>query len=60
MKSKKFYLNDPDETEGRRLYRSYANALARAQVGIARRKVTLRVSKSVDDPPRDTLVDIRF
>lgn len=54
MKTKKSYLNDPDETEGRKLYRAHANALAKAQVGIARRKVSLRVSRSDDDPPRDT------
>ena len=53
-------LNDADETEGRKLYRSRANALARAQVSLARRKVTLRVSRS-DDPPRDArLVNSRM
>ncbi len=50
----KIYLNDADETEGRRMYRAYADTLSRAQVSLARRKVTLRVSRSVDDPPRDT------
>ena len=49
----KAYLNDPDETEGRKLYRSYANALANAQVSMAKRKVSLRISRS-DDDPRDT------
>ena len=48
--TKKMYRDDPDETEGRRLYRSYANALAKAQVSLARRKVSLRVSQSDDDP----------
>lgn len=54
MKTKKINLNDADETEGRKMYRARANALAKAQVGLARRKVSLRVSRSVDDPPRDT------
>ena len=34
--------DDPDETEGRALYRARANALARAQVNYARRKVWLK------------------
>ncbi|NGX42279.1 MAG: hypothetical protein K940chlam7_00557 [Chlamydiae bacterium] len=50
MKTKKDYLNDPDETEGRKLYRSRANALARAQVSLAQRKVSLCISRSDDDP----------
>ena len=49
-------LNDADETEGRRMYRAYADTLSRAQVSLARRKVTLRVSRSDDDPPCDTLL----
>lgn len=31
--------NDPDETEGRRLYRQAADALAQAQIAMARRRV---------------------
>ncbi len=50
----KIYLNDADETEGRKMYRAYADALAKAQVHLARRKITLCVSRSDDDPPRDT------
>ena len=30
---------DPDETEGRKLYRGHADALAKAQINLARRKV---------------------
>jgi hypothetical protein len=33
--------NDPDETEGCALYRARADALARAQAAIARRRVKL-------------------
>lgn len=33
--------NDPDETEGRKLYRAKADALANAQVSIAQRSVKL-------------------
>ena len=33
--------DDPDETEGRRLYRGRANALARLQINLARRKPKL-------------------
>lgn len=33
--------DDPDETEGRKLYRGQANYLARAQMSMARRKVKL-------------------
>lgn len=33
---------DPDETEGRALYRAQADALARAQMSMARRRVTLK------------------
>lgn len=29
--------NDPDETEGRRLYRAYAEGAARLSIGLARR-----------------------
>jgi hypothetical protein len=35
-------MDDPDETAGRALYRTRANALARAQLAIARRAVTMR------------------
>jgi hypothetical protein len=34
--------DDPDETEGRRLYRARANALANAQIAMAARKIKLR------------------
>jgi hypothetical protein len=34
--------DDSDETEGRRLYRAQADALARSQVSMAKRKVKLR------------------
>lgn len=36
------YRNDPDETEGRRLYRGRANAEARAQLAYERHKVRLK------------------
>lgn len=37
------YRNDPDETEGRKLYRGRANAEARMSIGLARtRKVKLK------------------
>ena len=36
--------DDPDETEGRKLYRAQADALAQAQVSIAQRKVKLIAS----------------
>jgi len=35
--------NDPDETEGRRLYRLAADTLARAQIAYANRKVAYRL-----------------
>ena len=38
MKTKKYYLNDPDETEGRELYRSHANVIAKANISVARHK----------------------
>lgn len=40
------YRNDPDETEGRRLYRARAEAEARRQLAYDRHKVRL-----VDDAP---------
>lgn len=40
--------NDPDETEGRKLYRAQADTLARSQIAMAKR----RVKKVEDDPGR--------
>jgi hypothetical protein len=37
------FRNDPDETEGRRLYRAYANGEARRDMAKARHRVTWRV-----------------
>lgn len=34
-------MSDPDETEGRKLYRAQADALAKAQINMARRTVKL-------------------
>lgn len=34
-------INDSDETEGRQLYRARADALARAQIAMAKRHVKL-------------------
>lgn len=36
------YRSDPDETEGRRLYRNYADALVRIAVSLERRSVRLK------------------
>lgn len=33
--------DDPDETEGRKLYRDQANSLARAEIAMAERRVKL-------------------
>jgi hypothetical protein len=38
----KKYDDDPDETEGRKLYRERADALANAQLAMAKRKFKLR------------------
>lgn len=38
---RKEFDDDPDETAGRKLYRGRANALAKAQVSLARRRVCL-------------------
>jgi len=59
-----FRRNDPDETEGRLLYRELAEAAGRRSVALAR-KVTLHPSKAlgVDDgglrapPLRETRAD---
>lgn len=40
----KNYGDDPDETEGRKLYRARAEALATAQVSYARRRVKLQTA----------------
>lgn len=37
--------DDPDETDGRKLYRASANTLARSQVAISRRKVILKLGE---------------
>ena len=39
--------DDADETEGRRLYRARANALARAQISMAKRKVKLNDAEPI-------------
>lgn len=41
--------DDPDETDGRKLYRASANNLARAQIAMASRQVQM-----TDQPKRDT------
>lgn len=37
--------DDPDETDGRALYRAHANTLARAQVSMARRQIWIKQPK---------------
>lgn len=45
-------LDDPDETEGRALYRAKAETLARAQMNIARRSVKMAKTKHGRKPPK--------
>ncbi|MDP3740332.1 MAG: hypothetical protein Q8R02_23295 [Hyphomonadaceae bacterium] len=42
-----FRRNDPDETEGRRLYRGIANAIARQQIALTR---AVRMKQDADTP----------
>lgn len=44
--------DDPDETEGRALYRAQANALAHAQVSYARRNVKLSDNLAAQTEPQ--------
>lgn len=44
--------DDPDETEGRHLYRARADALAKAQVSYGKRRVKPLKETDEDDPGR--------
>lgn len=42
-------IDDPDETEGRRLYRAHADKLAAGQVAMAKRRVKMTVLDAIAD-----------
>lgn len=54
MSKKNQYENDSDETEGRKIYRGKANALANAQMNRAQRKVYYKKIKThIQEEPEE-------